>query len=152
MHSQRRQENGQAPPFRNKRLHRVNGNWYFDSREGTQFGPYRNQADARNALAVYLAQHLFDSPTSDLATMERPGHQDGIAHMVREVFDVLDCYKGFGEVAAENWVKVRLHALSARADHDTFARDCVDVLHFVRDHNEQTFAFEKFLQHQACKL
>ena len=34
-------------PYRSKRLYCINGLWYFDTREGEQYGPFKDEYEAR---------------------------------------------------------------------------------------------------------
>jgi len=139
-------EHGEPPPYRSKRIFRVNGHWYFDTREGIQFGPFPNQAEAREALAVFVAQDLHEVLVNRSHGSNRPGTQDGIAHMVKEVFGILRCYRDFGPRAADTWARSRLEHLALSGDSNSTNRECMGVLRYVMKNTEQTFDFGLFLE------
>lgn len=100
------------PPFRSQRLFSENGQWYFDTREGRQIGPYLDKIEVKLALAAFVAQRLvnLDKSRSDDIDLP-PGTQDGIEHMVEEL-------KGFfhhriqnGQTDALLWANQRLREL-----------------------------------------
>jgi hypothetical protein len=100
------------PPFRSQRLFSENGQWYFDTREGTQVGPYRDLREVKKALAVFTAQRLLIAePRRDDDKSFKPGAQDGIEHMVEELFDFFQEYKSKGQTAAMLWANQRLREL-----------------------------------------
>ena len=74
-------------PFRNQRLYSENGQWYFDTREGKQFGPYKDKNEAGKALAIFRAQSVHNQNT-DRTNKNDPHHgvQDGIESLVEELF------------------------------------------------------------------
>lgn len=47
-------------PFRNGRLHCLEGQWFFACRQGKLKGPYAEQEDAEDALRRYLATRLHN--------------------------------------------------------------------------------------------
>ena len=106
------------PPFRSQRLFSENGQWYFDTREGKQIGPYRDIDQVKKALAVFIAQKLliankYNSMEDDYL----PGAQDGIADMVEEIFEFFNQYKLKGQTAAMLWANQRLRELLRDASH-----------------------------------
>lgn len=138
------------PLLRGDRLFVANGRWFFDSREGVQFGPFPSKTDAFCALAVYVAQHVEEAAPMPAAGSEAPGGQDGIAHLVEEVVAVLGRYRDYGPLAAANWSRSRIEALRAEdRTPDSFAR--IRVLEFTLTHPEQTFDFERFLDNRAVR-
>ena len=137
------------PPYRSKRLYRANGQWYFDTREGTQFGPFRSPEEARKVLAFFVAQNVHASGKKSAFGAESPGSQDGIEHMVREVLEVLVCHEDYGPLAARTWVHSRLEDLELHAGDDATTAECRDVLKYAMDHAEQLFDFGVFLESSA---
>ncbi|MEJ2455894.1 MAG: DUF6316 family protein [Candidatus Thiodiazotropha sp.] len=100
------------PPFRTQRLFTENGQWYFDTREGTQVGPYHDINEVKKALAVFLAQRLLIAQSNrDSDESFMPGSQDGIEYMVKELFDYYLEYKSKGQTAALLWGNQRLREL-----------------------------------------
>ncbi|MEW8352531.1 MAG: DUF6316 family protein [Candidatus Thiodiazotropha sp.] len=100
------------PPFRTQRLFSENGQWYFDTREGSQLGPYHDIKEAKKALALFVAQRLLISKqnrASDSSIV--PGSQDGIEFMVEELFNYLLEYKSKGQTSATAWASQRLRDL-----------------------------------------
>ena len=83
MSSRRSGERGQPPPFRSKRVCQANGQWYFDTREGAQFGPFQSEDEANKALAFFVALNVYDSQVNRSGNKsDESGAQDGISHMV----------------------------------------------------------------------
>ena len=142
-------ESPKAKIYRSARIYAANSVWWFDTREGVQFGPFICRIAAICALAVYVAQHLHENQNSRSQESDPPGAQDGIAHMVEEVLDVLRQHRDYGAKAATNWAKSRLEELreSRTPTSDTVGR--IRVLEFSLRHPEQTFNFEHFLECRA---
>ncbi len=89
------------PPFRTQRLLTENGQWFFDTREGSQVGPYPDINEVKKALAVFVAQRLlFVQSRSNLCRDFMPGAQDGIEHMVKELYEYYLEYQQNGQTAA----------------------------------------------------
>lgn len=100
------------PPFRSQRLFTENGQWYFDTREGTQVGPFRDINEVKKALAAFVAQRLVLTDTNNnFDSSSMPGSQDGIEHMVEELFDFFLEYKLKGQTAAMLWANQRFREL-----------------------------------------
>ena len=59
MERNRRGEDGRAP-FRTGRFFCVNGRWFFATREGGDYGPYRSRAEAEAALTNFVRNHSFE--------------------------------------------------------------------------------------------
>ena len=149
MNCTREHDSSEAAVFRIRRVYVTNDGWFFDSREGVQFGPFHCNASATCALSVYLAQHVHECPGCPADPDEPPGRQAGIDHMVREVLDVLDRYREFGPSAAGTWAKSRIEDLKHNAARTAATISAIRVLEFTLNHPEETFHFEKFLQHRA---
>jgi len=100
------------PPFRTQRLFNENGQWFFDTREGKQVGPYRDIGEVKKALAVFIAQRLLIAQNNQtIDTSLKPGSQDGIEPMVDELFGFFQEYKSRGQTAAMLWANQRLREL-----------------------------------------
>lgn len=54
-----RQGESQKSWFRNERFSCVNGEWFFETREGSIEGPFASQREAETALLLYL-RHVED--------------------------------------------------------------------------------------------
>lgn len=149
MAASRPDDDPESQYFRGTRAYAANGIWWFDTREGIQFGPFICKTSATCALAVYLAQHVHESGSLIVATSGPPGAQDGVTHMVEEILDVLTQHRDFGIKAATNWAASRLEELrdDGRLTVDTVGR--IRVLEFSLQHPEQTFDFEYFLKSRA---
>jgi hypothetical protein len=120
------------PPFRSQRFFLENGQWYFDTREGKQVGPYTEIEDVKKALAVFLAQKLLiidksKQPEEILV----PGAQDGIEHMVEEIFEFLHQYKLKGQTGANLWANSRLGDLHRDAQNLTNRIERVEALNYA---------------------
>lgn len=142
-------EDPQVEFYRSARIYAANGLWWFDTREGVQFGPFICKIAAACSLAVYVAQHVHEYEKFKKQTTEPPGAQDKIAHMVEEILGVLRQHHDFGETAATTWTKWRLEDVrgSGMLTSETVAR--IRVLEFSLRHPEQTFHFEYFLKCRA---
>ena len=44
----------EASPFRTHRIHAINSDWYFLTREGQNIGPFPNKKAAEEGLAEFL--------------------------------------------------------------------------------------------------
>ena len=135
--------------MRSQRVYRQQDGWYFDSREGPQFGPFAHQREAENALAVFVAQHAHERPNDGSANVMSPGSQDGIDHMVREVSDVLRCHRDYGVRAAQTWAASRLDELERAGGDDFVSVECRRILQYVIAHSDQVFDFDAFLAGRA---
>ena len=144
MSSCRYDEPANPSPYRSKRLYRANGHWYFDTRQGTQFGPFRSLEEARMASAFFVAENVYNRAEAGLNRNERPGEQDGIEHMVEEAMEVLRCYKDFGELAADSWIKCRLENLDG--SEGAIDRERIGVLRYAMDYAGQLLDPELFLE------
>jgi len=147
--SSRNGEHGNHPPFRSKRLYRVNGHWYFDTREGTQFGPFSDHGEAKKALAIFVAQNVYKRAEDGWHGDESPGEQDGIAHMVNEVIDILRCHIDFGPLAANTWVKSRLEDLELNSEKNSITLERIGVLRYAMEYGEKLFDSGVFLEELA---
>lgn len=102
----------QIYPFRSQRVFHDNATWYFDKREGTAAGPYRDPAEAKNALAVFLAQALEGLPAHQRSSIrEIVGLQDNIQCLVEELMVFFQSRAALGEAAAVDWANKRIAEL-----------------------------------------
>lgn len=142
-------EDPQIRYYRSARIYAANSLWWFDTREGVQFGPFICRIAAICSLAVYVAQHVHEHEKINKQTTDPPGSQDRIAHMVREILEVLRQHQDFGETAATNWTKCRLEELRGSGILTSATVGRIRVLEFSLRHPEQTFDFEYFLKCRA---
>jgi hypothetical protein len=129
-----RRGEGTHPPFRSQRLFSENGQWYFDTREGKQVGPYPDLTDVKKALAVFLAQKqliIANSFESDISFS--PGAQDGIDHMVEEIFEFFHQYKLKGHTNAIIWANKRLGDLLRDTQDYANRSERVEALRYALD-------------------
>ena len=100
----------QGPPcFRAQRVYSANGQWFFDTREREQFGPYRDQSEAKKALAIFVAHKLRGRiPDGSGKNRLRPGAQDGIENMVEELLEFVRLRNNRGQMSALAWANWRL--------------------------------------------
>jgi hypothetical protein len=76
--------------FRSERFYLSNGQWYFATREGVDFGPFTIRADGEKALSRYIdTQHTMRrlrqrDPGLDA---ERQWNDQSVARAAREVAD-----------------------------------------------------------------
>ena len=111
MQLQRLGEN-QIHPFRSQRVFHDNGAWYFDTREGTAAGPYGDPMEAKQALAVFLAQALEELPDEQCtSTRKIIGLQDNIRYLVEELMGFFQTRTAEGEGAAFDWANTRIAEL-----------------------------------------
>ena len=121
-------------PFRSRRLYVVNGRSFFDTREGTQFGPYRDRKEAEMALALFVSNRL-----SELNYIwpenEGPGYgiQDGIEPMLEELMEYFYQCRYRGKVAGLAWAKNRIKFIGAH--HTTIDRSIkrIEAIEYVVD-------------------
>ncbi len=124
--------------FRSQRLFSENGQWYFDTREGHQIGPYYDLKGVKNALAAFISQRLLVSGKARSEALDYlPGRQDGIEHLVEELYEYYTIYQQNGQTAAVSWAIKRVAELERNSDAsllDVPAR--VDALHYAIDLEE----------------
>lgn len=105
------------PPFRTERLFSENGQWYFDTREGTQIGPYVDLNEIKIVLAVFIAQRILIAENSWVEEpVSIPGSQDGVEHLVEELYEFFRQYMVQGQTAAMLWGNQRLRELMRSRD------------------------------------
>lgn len=51
---QRKDDPKEAPHFRTHRIHAINSDWYFLTREGQNIGPFPNRKTTEDSLAEFL--------------------------------------------------------------------------------------------------
>ena len=123
------------PPFRSRRLYSANGQWFFDTRESEQFGPFRDQSEAKKALAVFVAQKLGDPGAERSGSGRlRHGTQDGIEFMVEELSKFIRLSNEHGETAALAWANQRLKALADYRNNIPNAKDRTEALKYAMNH------------------
>ncbi len=120
------------PPFRSRRLYSANGQWFFDTRESEQFGPFLDQEEAKKALAVFIAQKLRGSGADRSGTGHlRHGSQDGIEYMVDELSKFINLRSNQGQTAALAWANRRLKVLADYGRGITNAKDRMEALQYA---------------------
>jgi len=124
-------------PFRSRGLYEVNGQSYFDTREGKQFGPYRTKNEADKALAVFVAQKLCELTSSwpDNSSLSL-GSQNGTDQMVGELLVYFYRHKYYGQVAALAWANQRLKELMEHRGAVSNSNKRIEALEYVIDQNE----------------
>lgn len=50
----RKTDSKEAPSFRTHRIHAINSDWYFLTREGQNIGPFPDKKAAEDSLAEFL--------------------------------------------------------------------------------------------------
>jgi len=122
------------PPFRNRRFYSVNGRWFFDTREREQFGPYRDQSEAKKALAIFVAQKLH-SRIADRSDNNRLRHgaQDGIEYMVEELLEFVSLRKNHGRTSALAWANQRLKELLDYRKNISNSKERAQALKYAMD-------------------
>lgn len=121
-------------PFRSRRLYSVNGQWYFTTREGIQFGPYQNQNEAAKVLAVFVAQNYrgVNANRQGISGLH-PGAQDGIEYMVEELLRFFNFRIKHGQRATLVWANRRLKELEKNKLYSCNSKERVDALKYAMD-------------------
>jgi hypothetical protein len=150
MKSKRYGEKGKVPPFRNERLYIAEGRWYFDTREGAQFGPYENQREVKKALAVFIAVNVSRLLTkrSD-GDGERPGTTEGIDFMVEEILRFLDCREELGPLGALSWLKQRIVQIQTNEKGDPTKLERISALEYAHENLAHFIDEEPTLEFQV---
>lgn len=120
------------PPFRSKRLYFSQGNWYFDTREGIQFGPFGSQREARISLAMFMAASIREARASGArADLGRPGRDGRIEHLVEELLRLLDCREDLGPRAARSWANNRIDQIARYCAGNPDELECIGALEYA---------------------
>jgi len=121
--------------FRNRRLFSENGQWYFDTREGKLFGPYRDQNEAKKELAIFVAKSFLDqSIDNPRKNSPQPGEQDNIEFMVDELLKFFRYRNKHGETSVMAWTNHRLKELMENDKSISNSKDRIEVLKYVLEH------------------
>jgi len=121
-------------PFRNRRLYSANGQWFFDTREGKQFGPYRDQRETQKALALFVAQNLHALKENSLDNHGIDhGVQDGIEYMVEELMSFFRFRRQYGDTATLIWANNRLKVLMGNKIDTPEKKERIDALKYAID-------------------
>lgn len=121
--------------FRSQRLFSENGQWYFDTREGKMFGPYRDQNEAKRELAIFVAKSFLDQGVdSPRRNSPQPGAQDNIEFMVEELLKFFRYRKNHGETSVLAWAKNRLKELVENGDRISHSKERIEVLKYALEH------------------
>jgi len=122
------------PTFRNRRLYSANGQWFFDTREGQQAGPYRDKYEAEKALAIFVAKNVMVQSASRPDTNSvHYGTQDGIEHMVEEVLAFFTQGKKQGQNAALAWATHRLKRINDNQAVIANSQERIAVIKYAMD-------------------
>lgn len=64
----RKTDNPRSMHFHANRIHRTNGYWYFETREGDNVGPFDSKEEARKELSRFMAETVAETagPNPDL--------------------------------------------------------------------------------------
>ena len=120
--------------FRTKRLFNTNGEWFFDTREGTQCGPFHDRDIAEKELAIFIAQKINDLREDTAACLdEHPGIQDGIALMVEEFCSYFKRQRKNGKISTLAWAKNRIQELKDDRKNPGSNRIRQEALKYVMD-------------------
>jgi len=120
------------PPFRSQRLISENGQWYFDTREGTQVGPYPDIREVKKALAASIARWLLASHDPDAGhEAYLPGSQDGIEDMVAEIHHYFLEYQSKGQTAATLWANQRRRELLQSRDSRSMRTSRLEAIEYA---------------------
>jgi hypothetical protein len=138
------------PPFRSKRLYFSQGSWYFDTREGLQFGPFTSQRDARTSLAMFMAVTIREAcANGSTADIDRPGRDERIEHMVEELLRFLDCREDLGPLAARAWAKTRIDQIARHCADNPDELECIGALEYAIARPSQFFDIGRMLKKRA---
>ena len=132
MRQNRSVEENDKTYFRSKRIYSANGYWYFDTREGKQFGPYINRSDAEIELAIFFAQIVRNLEPEESKSMNTSyGNQDGIEQMVEELFGYFNYRKKHGFTSAIAWANIRLRELEDDCTDSVYNNTRLEALKYV---------------------
>lgn len=121
-------------PFRSQRLSCENGKWYFHTREGTPFGPFRDQAQAKNELAVFVAQKIGELPAEQLAASAGVVViEEELRHMVQELLGFFGSRNEAGVSASLAWAHSRIAELRQDWQGRPTQRERIDILFYAMD-------------------
>ena len=150
MASNRYGERGRPPPFRNRRFSVAGGKWYFDTREGIQFGPYEDETEARKALAVFIAVNAISAKADDArADKKLPGTEEGIDHMVVEILRFLDGRVELGPLGSLSWARQRADQIRQHAQGERRQLECAAALEYAVKNLNQFLSEEPTLEYLA---
>ena len=120
--------------FRSRRLFSENGQWFFDSREGKLFGPYRDQNEAEKALAVFIAKSLLDPNINSTSINNRhPGEQDNIEFMVDEIMRFFRYRNNHGDTSVLAWANNRLKELKENSGSISHSKERIEVIEYAME-------------------
>ena len=128
-------------PFRSERICKENGQWHFHNREGKLFGPFRDLAETRKALTVFVAERMQGSRTQKVES-GGPTAETGadFQHMVEELLEFFRSRNEFGEAPALAWARNRIAELKATRDGTSSQRARIEILLYAMDQDHH-FAF-----------
>ena len=128
-------------PFRSERICQENGQWYFHTREGSLIGPFKDVAETKKALAVFVAEMIQRSRTEKGKSSD-PAIDcgEGFQHMVEELLEFFRSRSESGETAALAWARNRIDKLKGDRDGSSSQKERIDVLLYAMD-QDQRFAY-----------
>jgi hypothetical protein len=139
-HRPRSGEQGKFP-FRSERICFENGKWYFNTREGTLVGPFRDEAETRKALAVFVAERIRESGVQQFESGDhKVDAEAGFHHMVEELLGFFRLRSESGEAAACTWAHSRIAELKANREGSAALQERIDILLYAMSQN-QHFAY-----------
>lgn len=62
---QRKTDDPRSIHFHASRIHRINGLWYFQTREGGNIGPFESREHAENQVALLYPETRTESPKEE---------------------------------------------------------------------------------------
>lgn len=121
-------------PFRSQRLCCENGQWYFHTREGTLCGPYRDQAQAKKELAIFVAQKIGERPAGQSAASGGVvAIEEELRHMVEELIGFFRSRNEAGVSASLAWAHKRIAELRQDWQGRSTQRERIDILFYAMD-------------------
>lgn len=139
-HRNRSGEQGNFP-FRSERICQENGQWYFHTREGKLVGPFRDIAETKKALAVFVAKMMQGSLVEKVKSSESPIDKgEGLQHMLEELLEFFRSRNESGEAAALAWARNRIAILKGDRDGSASQKERIDVLLYAMN-QDQRFAY-----------
>lgn len=121
-------------PYRSERICQENGQWYFHTREGALVGPFKDMAETRKALAVFLAEMMHESRTEKISLSDPAiGNEEEFQHMVEELLGYFRSRNKTGETAALAWAQMRIEQLEDNREGSSGQRERIDALQYAMD-------------------
>jgi hypothetical protein len=138
--NERRNRSGEEGeiPFRSERICQENGQWFFHTREGALVGPFKDMAETRKAMAVYVAEMMHESRTEKIPLSDPAiGNSEDFNHMVEELLEFFRSRSKSGETGALAWARMRIQQLERNREGSSGQRERIDVLEYAMDQGER---------------